>query len=97
MSGEKEVTTEQFDAALLEIVRGMTPEAIFALPGVYEAVSEALNNEAIERARENAEADEETCSAGGAHNYSPGVEYADENACIKCGNAAPCPEGGEHE
>ncbi len=51
-----DVTQEQFDAALVELLDGMSGADLLALPGVYEVVSEALNNEAIERARENADA-----------------------------------------
>jgi hypothetical protein len=51
-----DVTQEQFDAALEELLDGMSGAELLSLPGVYEAASEALNNEAIERARENADA-----------------------------------------
>jgi hypothetical protein len=43
----KTYTDEAFDAALAEILDGMTGAAILQIPGVYEA--EELNNEALER------------------------------------------------
>ena len=52
-----EVTQEQFDAALEELVDAMSTAELLSTPGVYEALSEALNNEAIERAEENAAAE----------------------------------------
>jgi hypothetical protein len=42
------ITNEQFDAKLIEILNGMTAAQILAIPGVYEVVSEELNNEVIE-------------------------------------------------
>ncbi len=46
----KPVTTEEFDRALEALVEEMTPAEILSTPGVYEALSEALNNEAIDLA-----------------------------------------------
>ena len=48
----KQVTQEEFDAALVALLEEMSAEEIIAIPGVYEAVSEALNNDAIARAIE---------------------------------------------
>jgi hypothetical protein len=48
------ITQEQFDEALIELIAEMSADCIVAIPGVYEAISEALNNDAIDRARENA-------------------------------------------
>jgi len=44
------VTTDEFEKALNEIIDGMTGADFIAIPGVYELVSEYLNNSAIERA-----------------------------------------------
>lgn len=38
---------EDFDRLLLEIVGQMTPAQILAIPGVYEIVSEELNNDVL--------------------------------------------------
>lgn len=48
----KPLTQEEFDNGLIYVLEGMTTEEVMAIPGVYEAVSEALNNEAIEAALE---------------------------------------------
>lgn len=42
-----QITQEEFDAKLDELVASMTAVEIFAMPGVYEIVSEQLNNEVI--------------------------------------------------
>jgi hypothetical protein len=39
---------EDFDRKLEELIGEMTPGGILAIPGVYEAVSEALNNDVID-------------------------------------------------
>ena len=46
------LTNEHFDNGLISVLEDMTTEEILAIPGVYEAVSEALNNEAMDRAAE---------------------------------------------
>ena len=47
------ITDDEFYAALADLVHEMDAEEILGIPGVYEAVSEQLNNEAIDRALEN--------------------------------------------
>lgn len=42
------ITTELFDAKLVEILNGMTGAQLLDIPGVYEIVSEELNNVVIE-------------------------------------------------
>jgi hypothetical protein len=42
------ITNEQFDAKLTEILDGMTGAQLLAIPGLYEVVSEELNNDVIE-------------------------------------------------
>ena len=54
-----EVTTEEFDAALEILVDEMSGAQILATPGAYEVFSEALNNEAIKRAKEIKEEEDE--------------------------------------
>lgn len=51
------VTDEIFDRKLEELVGQMTAEDILAMPGVYEIVSEELNNEVLSALE--AERDEE--------------------------------------
>lgn len=41
------VSTEEFDAALIELIAGHDAAALLAVPGVYEALSEEWNNAAI--------------------------------------------------
>lgn len=48
-----QVTTEEFDEALEELLDRMSGEQILATPGAYEVFGEALNNEAIDLARKN--------------------------------------------
>lgn len=61
-----DVSTEEFDEALETLLDEMSGAAILATPGAYEVFSEALNNEAIDLARqvkrekEAEEDDEET-------------------------------------
>lgn len=48
------VTDEMFDAKLVELLAKMTAQEILQIPGVYEEVSEHLNNQALdELEREN--------------------------------------------
>jgi hypothetical protein len=42
------ITNEQFDAKLTEILDGMNGAQLLAIPGLYEVVSEELNNDVIE-------------------------------------------------
>ena len=44
----KNITTEQFDSKLLEILSAMTAADLISIPGVYEIVSEELNNDVID-------------------------------------------------
>lgn len=46
------ISTEEFDAALLELIEEATPETLVGVPGVYEALSETWNNDIIKRALE---------------------------------------------
>jgi hypothetical protein len=41
------VTTEQFDAELIDLVDGMSGEQLLAIPGIYEILSEELNNDVL--------------------------------------------------
>jgi hypothetical protein len=43
----REITHEEFVKGLIEVMRSMTSEQLLAIPGVWEALSEALNNEVI--------------------------------------------------
>ena len=48
---DHEITTEEFDAILTERVKdeiNRDPRCIWGLPGVYEALSEAYNNEVLD-------------------------------------------------
>ena len=45
-------SSEDFNTELYELVYEMSSAQLFALPGFYELVSEALNNEVIDRWRE---------------------------------------------
>ena len=47
-AGVSDITQEQFDEKLWELVGQMTSAELEALPGFYEIVSEELNNEVIE-------------------------------------------------
>jgi hypothetical protein len=49
------VSTEEFCVALETIVDELSGAEILAIPGAFEVLSEALNNEAIARARDIAE------------------------------------------
>jgi hypothetical protein len=42
------ITTELFDTKLVEILNGMNGAQLLSIPGVYEVVSEELNNDVIE-------------------------------------------------
>ena len=50
MPDYNKVTMGDFDHALSELLDAMSGERIMAIPGVYEVVSEALNNEALDLA-----------------------------------------------
>lgn len=46
------VTTEEFNHALALVLDKMTGEQFLAIPGIYEVVSEELNNETFDLAWE---------------------------------------------
>lgn len=48
MSRYAKMTQEDFDRHLLRVLNSMTPVQILAIPGVYEVVSEELNNEVLD-------------------------------------------------
>lgn len=48
MSDYNQITTAEFDHALSDILDTMSGEQFMAIPGVYEVVSEHLNNEALD-------------------------------------------------
>lgn len=43
----KEITVEEFDSILMDIVSEMSPLALFNITGVSELISEALNNDIL--------------------------------------------------
>lgn len=51
-------TTEEFDATLLGLLETMTASQIIDIPGVYEALSEEMNNDVVDTWRENQDDDE---------------------------------------
>lgn len=51
------VTTEEFDAALTEILDQASAYELLQIPGLYEVVSEYYNNEAIKNALDAREED----------------------------------------
>lgn len=53
-----DVTHDEFVFALTAIVGEMSADEILAVPGIYEALSEHLNNETIKRAVERMSEDE---------------------------------------
>lgn len=55
-----DVTTEAFDAALIEIANELGAEhLIVSIPGVYEIVAEHLNNDVLKRLQEKRDAEED--------------------------------------
>ena len=50
MPNYDKITTEEFDHALSSLLDDMMGAQIMAIPGVYEAVSEELNNNALDLA-----------------------------------------------
>ena len=44
----KRVTDEQFDAKLVEILDRMSGSQLLSIAGIYEVVSEELNNEVLQ-------------------------------------------------
>ena len=55
----KDITHEEFTEALAEIVSEMDGSEILQVPGCYEALSEHLNNEVIEKCLEEPDASED--------------------------------------
>ena len=41
------VTQEQFDQKLAEILNGMTGAQLLSIPGIYEILAEAFNNDVL--------------------------------------------------
>lgn len=44
----EKMTTEDFDDHLIKVVQSMTPVQILLVRGVYEVLSEELNNEVLD-------------------------------------------------
>lgn len=51
----KPISTEEFDAALTELLDEASTSELLSIPGIYEIVSEHFNNEAIKLALDNRE------------------------------------------
>lgn len=61
------ITTDEMTTAIEDLVDGMTSADILAVPGVYELLSEYLNNEAIDHILDSEDLDEDdTCPEHGA-------------------------------
>lgn len=75
------ITTDQFDSKLIEILDGMTGAQLLNIPGVYEVVSEELNNNVIEAIEADCE---------------PYIDDEPHVFCSYCGNEIPpdCSECG---
>ena len=58
MTDYSKMTQADFDYYLEQIVRGMNSMEIFQMPGVYEIVSEELNNEVLDSWKRDQELDE---------------------------------------
>ena len=52
------ITSDEFERALLDVCDEIGPAGMLQIPGVYEACSEALNNDAVRKAEAWREADE---------------------------------------
>lgn len=50
-----DITDDEFDRALLDLLAESSPSTIIATPGVYEVLREEWNNEILDRARANKE------------------------------------------
>lgn len=77
-----EVTTEQFDAKLRELVAehyGEKAEGMLAIAGVYELVSEELNNEVLKALDE-----EKECDFCGGSGQCPNCEGLCTTKCPTC-------------
>ena len=48
MSKYDAMTTEDFDRHLALVLKDMTHESIMQIPGIYEVLSEELNNEVLD-------------------------------------------------
>lgn len=67
MMEKKKISQEEFDLALFEYVReayDKNPAWMLEIPGVYEIVSEYLNNEVIEYIEEKRQEQAEAEAAG---------------------------------
>lgn len=53
MSKYSRISSDEFDAALVALMEQESMESILRIPGVYEAVSEHFNNEALDLASES--------------------------------------------
>ena len=50
MTDYNKITQGEFDQCLAELLDAMSGEGVLSIPGVYEAVSEELNNETLDLA-----------------------------------------------
>jgi len=53
MTDFNKITNVEFDRALADILDTMSAREVLAIPGVYEATSECLNNDILDYAWEN--------------------------------------------
>jgi hypothetical protein len=65
MPKPENITQEQFDETLMDILSEMKGSSLLDIPGVYEVVSEHFNNEVIRRIYE-ARYEEQELAADGA-------------------------------
>jgi hypothetical protein len=78
-----EATLDRFEAVLTELVRehyGDGAIKMLAIPGVYEAVSEDLNNEVVARLEEGEDEDPEptyTCARCDPEEPHPDIDWCD--------------------
>ena len=49
----KKITSEQFDAKLIEIISEMNAAQLISISGVYEILSEEFNNDVIDAINED--------------------------------------------
>ena len=78
-----DMSTEDFDRYLLAALEKMSASSILAIPGVYEAVSEELNNEVLDAWADDNPEEEPKCPECGSELLPEEIDEG-RTYCVDC-------------
>lgn len=77
------ITSEQLEEAIRDLAFEAGTEYLLTIPGVWEAISEHFNNEAIEVCTDDADTDE-TCESCNGTGTDDSLDEVYEGNCLEC-------------